>query len=79
MPLELVSKSGVEGGDSKYMRGVFQGKSINYFISNFNIYSKMEVDTPAEALPTYTLNVLDIVRSAQSLHGLKHSEYLRYR
>jgi signal recognition particle subunit SRP68 len=41
----------------------------------------MEVDAPAEgAAPVqFSLNVLDIVRTAQGLHGLKHSEYLRYR
>ena len=42
----------------------------------------MEVDGQDEAaapLPTYTLDVLNIVRSAQAIHGLKHSEYSRYR
>jgi len=41
----------------------------------------MEVEAPAEgAAPVqYSLNVLDIVKTAQGLHGLKHSEYLRYR
>jgi len=42
----------------------------------------MEVDQQhelAEALPTYTLDVLNIVRTAQAIHGLKHSEYSRYR
>lgn len=44
--------------------------------------AEMEVDPPAEAveLPkNFSLKVLEIVRSAQGLHGLKHSEYLRYR
>ncbi len=43
--------------------------------------AEMEVDAPAEAveLKEFSLNVLEIVRTAQGLHGLKHSEYLRYR
>ena len=42
----------------------------------------MDVDAPEEVsapLPTLSLNVLHIVQTAQGLHGLKHSEYLRYR
>lgn len=42
----------------------------------------MDVDQPAEAaeaLPVFTLGILTIVRSAQAIHGLKHSEYSRYR
>ncbi|PRW56110.1 Signal recognition particle subunit SRP68 isoform A [Chlorella sorokiniana] len=33
----------------------------------------------APELPTLTLDVLQIVKDAQSLHGLKHSDYQRYR
>lgn len=46
----------------------------------------MEVDQaapqgppPAPELPTLTLPVLAIVKDAQGLHGLKHSDYQRYR
>lgn len=49
----------------------------------------MEVDTPANPpgeapveaapLPTFSLNVLQTVQASQSIHGLKHSDYLRYR
>ena len=38
----------------------------------------MEVDGPP-ALPTFSLGVLEVVRDAQGLHGLKHSDYQRYR
>jgi hypothetical protein len=31
------------------------------------------------ALPTFTVNVLQTVQSSQTIHGLKHSDYLRYR
>ena len=33
----------------------------------------------AHELPTLHLDVLDTVKQAQSLHGLKHSDYQRYR
>ncbi len=33
----------------------------------------------APELPTLTLDVLQIVKDAQGLHGLKHSDYQRYR
>ena len=33
----------------------------------------------APELPTLHLDVLDTVKQAQSLHGLKHSDYQRYR
>eukprot|EP00887_Chlorella_sp_A99_P002852 scaffold6.g2852.t1 len=33
----------------------------------------------APALPVYSVNVLQVVRDAQSIHGLKHSDYQRYR
>lgn len=35
---------------------------------------------PAAAeLPTLSLGVLQVVKDAQGLHGLKHSDYQRYR
>lgn len=34
---------------------------------------------PAVELPTLSLDVLQLVKDAQSLHGLKHSDYQRYR
>ena len=43
--------------------------------------SAMEVDgaaAPVE-LPCLSLDVLAIVKDAQGLHGLKHSDYQRYR
>ncbi|KAL4457793.1 hypothetical protein ABPG75_012658 [Micractinium tetrahymenae] len=50
------------------------------------IIPSMEVDQaaaqgppPAPELPTLSLPVLAIVKDAQSLHGLKHSDYQRYR
>lgn len=39
----------------------------------------MEAQAPAIELPTLQLDVLQIVKDAQSLHGLKHSDYERYR
>jgi signal recognition particle subunit SRP68 len=43
----------------------------------------MEVDEPqseaSASLPTLSIQVLNIVRNAQAIHGLKHSEYSRYR
>jgi hypothetical protein len=43
----------------------------------------MEVEEPgAEAaapLPILAFDVLELVRSAQAIHGLKHSEFTRYR
>lgn len=51
-----------------------------------SIQSKMEVDPPAAAevqepavLPTFSVNILQTVQTSQSIHGLKHSDYLRYR
>jgi hypothetical protein len=38
-----------------------------------------QMESEAAPLPTLNLDVLDIVRTAQSLHGLKHSEFSRYR
>ena len=45
---------------------------------------EMDVDpAPGEAttepVQTFSLHLLQIVRAAQGLHGLKHSEYVRYR
>lgn len=50
------------------------------------IIASMEVEQsapqgppPAPELPTLSLPVLAIVKDAQGLHGLKHSDYQRYR
>jgi hypothetical protein len=39
----------------------------------------MEPAQQAPELPTLSLDVLQIVKEAQGLHGLKHSDYQRYR
>lgn len=47
--------------------------------------SPMEVDGPstsqadAPELPVFSIPVLQVVKDGQSLHGLKHSDYQRYR
>ena len=52
-----------------------------YFKHLIATMSAMEVDgaaAPVE-LPCLSLDVLAIVKDAQGLHGLKHSDYQRYR
>lgn len=39
----------------------------------------MEVDAEVVQLPTLQLSILETVQSAQAVHGLKHSEFSRYR
>ncbi|GAB4820832.1 hypothetical protein N2152v2_007878 [Parachlorella kessleri] len=39
----------------------------------------LEAQVEPTVLPTLSLNVLLTVQTAQSIHGLKHSDYLRYR
>ena len=39
----------------------------------------IEAQGEPAVLPTLSLNVLQTVQTAQSIHGLKHSDYLRYR
>ena len=67
-------------GDDRASRGACaQPPSIT-------LRGQMEVDGPSTseqpqvaAAPVFSVNVLQIVRDAQSIHGLKHSDYQRYR